>query len=298
MRAISVALKAHMQQDVTTMASLWKIKRVDGTIQGFTSHVATLQYDDGSGDGSITYKPSTGISPTSAKESVGSGVDNMQVMGIINSTDISDVDLLTGVYDRARVKMMLVNYADLTMGHLVLMTGQIGEIKLRANTFEAEVRSLTQVLGQQVGKVITPQCMVEFGSTGDFACNVNGGNLAPYTHTGTITSVTNRRIFYISALSITANIKQFGKCTFTGGNNNGRKMDIKFNDNSGGTGRIELQEEMPYDIQIGDTVSLLNGCSRLLTGSPTGCVYYSNALNFRGFPFVTGADAVLKIIPA
>ena len=38
MKTCSTALAAHLAQGQTTLAYLWKVKRIDGTILGFTSH--------------------------------------------------------------------------------------------------------------------------------------------------------------------------------------------------------------------------------------------------------------------
>ena len=38
MKSASTAMKAHLAQGQTTLAYLWKLRRVDGTILGFTTH--------------------------------------------------------------------------------------------------------------------------------------------------------------------------------------------------------------------------------------------------------------------
>ena len=42
MKSISSALQAHLNGDLTTLAYLVKITRVDGTIKGFTTHDQNL----------------------------------------------------------------------------------------------------------------------------------------------------------------------------------------------------------------------------------------------------------------
>lgn len=285
MRNISTDLAAHLQQFTTTLCVSWKIKRVDGVILGFTTCTFTFTYDDGTGDGPVVYKASTGIGPSATKESVGTGVDNMAIIGIITSPDLLEVDLFTGVYDRARVRVMFMNYKDFTMGHGVLMAGMFGQITMRDSSFEVEVRSLSQVLSQQVGRTTTPTCMVEFGSV---ACTIT-----PATTTTTVTSVVDQRIFYVTAFSpTTTNYLFMGYVTFTSGLNAGRSMEVKYCDNSGGAGRIELQEIMPFVIAPGDGIIGTQGCDKLLTT----CDSYGNVVNFQGFPYIPGSDVMLRII--
>lgn len=287
MRTVSVDLASHISQDTTTLCVLWKITRQDTVVQGFTSHTSALQYNDGEDD--ILYQASTGICPTNTQESIGSGVDNMTIVGLLSSPDIATADLLNGVYDFARVKIMLLNYTDISQEHITLLKGVVGNIVKKSAVFEVEIRSLSQIINQQVGMVSTPTCMADFC---DSKCKLNA---ATYTHSATISGVTSRRIFFCSSLSgLTANQLSFGKCTFTYGANQGISAIVKYNDNVGGNGRIELQTEMPFDIEDGDSVSILDGCDKKLAT----CISRSNAVNFRGFPHVPGVDAVLRIISA
>lgn len=285
MRNISDELKAHLASELTTVCVCWKIKRKDGTILGFTSRSSDFAYNDSSGDGSVTYKASTGISPTTTKETIGTGIDNLDVIGTIDSPDITAEDLHGGLYDSAQVTIFYLNYQDLTMGHCVLMRGRIGQITSDNVSFTVEIRSLSQLLAQQIGRVTTPLCDAEFC---DSRCKLN---VATYTHTGTVTSVESRRVFTVSSFSaIDDNRFQLGKCTFTSGNNNGKSMEIKYNDG----GEIELQIDMPFDITVGDTISVVEGCDKLHS---TCHNMYDNVINFRGFPHIPGVDAVLNIVP-
>ena len=57
-------------------------------------------------------------------------------------------------------------------------------------------------------------------------------------------------------------------------------------------GVIVLQLPMPFDIQVGDTLSAVAGCNK----SKTACRdTFSNLDNFRGFSFVPGPDRALAI---
>ncbi|MGO9641160.1 MAG: DUF2163 domain-containing protein, partial [Candidatus Acidiferrales bacterium] len=63
MKAASSAMQEHLATaNPTTLAWIWKVKRTDGMLLGFSSFDQDLTYDDGSGDGPITYFAKTGFS--------------------------------------------------------------------------------------------------------------------------------------------------------------------------------------------------------------------------------------------
>lgn len=285
-RDISAGLLNDLQQRVTTLCVCWKIVTDDGTVRCYTNRTSTFSYDDGTG--ARTYKPAIGISPTSIEQSTGTGIDNLNIIGILSTSEISEVDLLTGVYDNAIITVFFLNYMNLSNGHCILIKGRVGEIRLSNAIFDVELRSLTQLLSQDIGDIITPICNAVFC---DARCGLNP---ASYTSTGTITSVVSNREFRVSSFSgLGVNILASGVLTFTSGDNNGVKYDIKANDNVGGNGRIELQEEATRTVQIGDTVSVIRGCNKLIT---TCSSTYNNAKRFRGFPHVPGVDTYLRIV--
>jgi hypothetical protein len=65
----STTLKTHLTAEVTTLALCWKVVRKDGVTSGFTSFSRDLVVDG------ITYKASTGFTPTAIETSAGLAVD-------------------------------------------------------------------------------------------------------------------------------------------------------------------------------------------------------------------------------
>lgn len=287
-----MALAAHLQNQVTTLAVCWKVNLKDGTILCFTSNVLDLVFDLSDGDGSQTYNASTGVTPSDIQSSTGSSVDNNNIVGIINSSQVTDADILDGRYDNAKVVQFIVNYNDLTMGPVILMKGYVGQIQNSTTHFDAEIRSLNQLLSQNVGKVCTPSCMVkEFG---DADCNVNGGNLAPYTYAGcTVVSYTDFRqfSFTLGSGSVADHYFAKGKLTWTSGPLNNRSMTVK--DNVSGV--LQMMMSMSLQPPPGSHFTLIAGCDRLVS---TCFTEFNNVANFRGFPYIPGVDATLRIIPA
>lgn len=360
MKNTPALLLAHMQSDTTTLATLWKLKRKDGQIFGFTDLDVDITYNDGTG--LLTYLASTGFTPSSVEATSELSVDNLEIQGVLDASTITENDLIAGKWDRADVCIYRVNYMDLTMGHEWLNRGFLGNVTSGRNAFQAEIRGLTQSLQQSMARAVLPLCPHTFCDT---KCGLNA---ATYTYSGTVTGVVSNQTF---GTDLTNPIDTFakGKITWLTGANAGLEKDIKFfsgmpdystlthtgvvsggsisvaipsgktfasnhgltdstgrlysladSPSSGGTysvsgsgvysfnaedegktmiityavqeflstvaGQIDLQLEMPYDVQVGDTFTAIAGCNKLFSK----CQSYTNVINFGGFPHLPGRD--------
>src|ERR1035437_8892433 len=116
MKSASVAMQSHLASaNPTTLAWIWKVKRIDGVILGFSSFDRDLVYDDASGDGPITYYAKTGYTSSAVAGKSDLSVDNIEAKGFLESGAITEQDLRDNEYDDALVNLMIVNWADLTM---------------------------------------------------------------------------------------------------------------------------------------------------------------------------------------
>jgi hypothetical protein len=166
MKNCSAALQAHLSGNPTSVAYIWKVKRTDGTILGFTTHDVDIVYDDGSGDSSITYLASNGFTNTASSNKSDLTPANLEVTGFLVSDDssIKEEDLRYGLYDNALIQIRLVNWADLTMGDMILHTGTLGVVKMKNGLFTAELRGLAYKLTTILGGTYGPICRATFGS--------------------------------------------------------------------------------------------------------------------------------------
>ena len=159
-KTVSSALKSHMAQYVTTLCTLWSIVRTDGVSFYFTDHDQDIVF------GGNTYLAETGYTRTAIMSDQQMSVDNMEIFGILSNTTIAEEDLRNGVYNYAAVTILLVNWADLTMGSMTLRSGWFGEIIVTPNGyFTTEIRGLTQALAVNFGDVISALCRADFGDT-------------------------------------------------------------------------------------------------------------------------------------
>ena len=293
--SLTSLMQAHLAADYTTLCCCWRIDTTSGTALGFTNHTRPLVVDG------LTYSPINSVDPSTVEQSLGTNVDNLEITSIIDSSMITEEDLLTGKYDYSRVTVFLTNWQDpASYGKKILQSGYIGEIKFQNGQFVAEARSLIQIGSQEVLRYYSPTCRVK--RLGFDGCMVNlasntastdTGGPHPITQSFSVTTGTagtgNRKQFNISGANAYDQFFQYGNVTFNSGQNNGLSMEIRSYVQS--TGLVTLQENMPHDISAGDSITLVAGCDRLRTT----CVNkFNNVVNFQGEPDVPGIDAVLQ----
>lgn len=277
MKTITGALQTHLDGEVTTLATCWKITRTDNQVFTFTDHTDDIPFD---GD---IYEASTGFTPTQIEGNDRLAVDNLDVIGLISQDGIDRDDLLAGDYNHAEIEIFQLNYADTSQGRLKLRRGWLGEVQIKQGQFIAEVRGLTQRLQQRIGESYSTLCRADLG---DARCMVN---LALFTVTGSITSLVNSRTFRDSTRTEADDVFNYGLLTFTSGDNTGRSMEVKDYTQTGG--EIELYAELGRPLQVGDAYEVYQGCDKRLT---TCINKFNNVDNFRGEPYVPGIDRVAQ----
>jgi len=276
MKTISDELKAHIAGEVMTLATCWKITRNDATVMGFTDHDADLVIEG------LNYVAATGFTPTAVQTTSGFAVDNLDIDGMLDSSAITEADIMAGLYDYAEISVFMVNYTDLTQGKMILRTGWLGEVTFSRNQFVTQVRGLAQSLNQKIGEVYSPNCRALLG---DAKCKVD---LTSFKFTSTVTGVVNNRVFAASGLTNPTDFFSDGVVKFTSGANAGLQMEVKsYLEGSD----ITLVLPLPYTIAIGDGFEITAGCDKNFT---TCINKFANAINFHGEPDVPGMDAILQ----
>lgn len=159
-KAITADMRTHLDQTVTTLASCWKITRVDGKVFAFTGHDRDLVIDG------LTYLASSSFDRSAVESDPTMAVDNLEIQGFFDSEALRADELRAGLFDKAAVELFMVNWASLTMGRIQLRRGFLGEVTITpSGIFKSEIRGLIQALQQNVGEVYTTQCRADLGDS-------------------------------------------------------------------------------------------------------------------------------------
>lgn len=302
MKNVSSALAAHIESGQTTLTYLWKVRRTDGVVMGFTSFDTDIDFDLGDGDGLVSYKASTGLLGSAVSNKSDLSVDNLEVTAFLDSEAITEEHLRANVYDDSDIKHFLLNWNDLTMGVMMLRRGTLGVVKIVNGKYTAELRGLAHKLSTQLGTSFGPICRAEFGSglngidqDNNDLCMVD---VAAYRQTGqvaggpTATQFTSATpLLKVGSPTPTdpAPTGWFadGLVTFTTGENAGLSFEIKTYD----AGLVTLFLPLPFPLVAGDEFTIEPGCAKT-AGDCTN--KFNNIINFRGEPFIPGMDRFLN----
>lgn len=276
MKSLSDGLQAHLDSGATTLCWCWRLARRDGVVQGFTDHDRALTFDG------VAYQAASGFTASAVQSSLGLSVDNLTLSGALSAETLNESDLAAGLYDNAEIALWRVNWSD--VGQRVLMRkGWLGEVTRNGAAFQAEIRGLAQALNQPLGRVFGHLCDADLG---DARC---GLSITPVS--GVVVTAADNRRFTASGLDgHAAGDFTGGRLVFTTGANAGLAMEVKRHAIAGAIVSIELWQAMPRAVAAGDGFTVTPGCDKQFATCRTR---FDNAVNFRGFPFMPGNDAVI-----
>lgn len=304
MKAASTDMQAHLAGNPTSLSWIWKVKRIgsDCAVLGFTNHDVDIVYDDGTGDGTVTYASKTGFTQSNVAGKEDLSVDNLEGTFFLDSSAITETDLRLAKYDNCAIQVRIVNWADLTMGDVLIRSGTLGVVKLQNGKGTAELRGLAYRLTTILGDSYGPICRANFGS-GLNGIDVNsqwrcGIDVTAYRQTGSVASVTD-----IFTIVPTTGLKMVGSgtptadagagwfddgiITFTSGVLDGASVEIKAWDGT------NLALYLPLFGGVvpapGDTFTIEPGCNKTVYDCANK---YDNIVNFHGEPTIPGQDSV------
>ena len=279
-RSLPGGFVSSLATGVLEFSTLVKLTRVDGVIFGFTNSDAPITYSG------LTYDPTDGMAATAVSTAIGTGVDNMESTGFLSSSRITEVDIVAGLYDFAKVEVRLYDRTS-TTATAPIVSGYLGEITVSDGTFKAEFRSLASRLNMVVGDVTSVNC--RRGRVGDAGCK--------FDLTGTVGGVnarSSRTVAATSGLSVTfasdsapTDFYKYGVVKFTTGPNAGLSREVKTHTLTTGQAVIELRSAFPFPMAIGHVATLEVGCDRTIATCRTK---FANHLNFHGEAFLPGNE--------
>lgn len=295
MRNIPVALQAHLDQASTTTGRLLKIILKNGDIYGLAALDRNVVYDDG--DDEVNYRATNGFDPSTLSADIGYSVDNAESYALtaVDSSGITPEQVAAGELDDAQWKCYLVNYEDLSMGHVLLDAGDVGEVRTRyGKSWTAELLSYVMRLRQPIGHVYSRTCRAEFGSPADSQTGC-GIDMAPLWVSGEVLSVgaeTNRTFTGDVVVDSSFPIAPVpGRVEWLTGANVGRLYAIESFD----AGEVTLSETTPYAIEASDTFRIRPDCRKRYAED---CIaVWDNGINFKGEPLIPVGDGVSIQVP-
>lgn len=149
----------------------------------------------------------------------------MDLDGVAGIAGISRSEIVSGVFDNARVYAFATTWTNPTEDEEPLGVAIMGKTTLKDKRYTAELMMLVDALNQTVGDTHVGKCNKRFGGQEYAGCMVD---LAPLTVTGTITSVLDNGEFRDDTLTDLNDYFGEGLISFNTGANAGLKpMEIK-----------------------------------------------------------------------
>jgi uncharacterized phage protein (TIGR02218 family) len=309
-RNVPAALQTALDSGVTTLCVLLKITPqvstqvgsdvvADPVPLGLTSLDVDVDYDDGaSSDGELTYVAGIGAELSNAEVSADMAIDNAEASALVAAAEFdlpaTEADLVSGLYDYATWIAYLVNYEDLTMGHVELGRGTLGQVRVLDNgqRFTFETLGLTQPLKQSIVQKDSLRCRARFGSqpVGTVGAESTerqpcGFDPAGLWVNGTVTSVSAEPEFtFDTDLAAADDAYAPGLLHWITGSNAGRRYEVE----SYASGVVTSTFPMTFPVEVGDTFEIRPDCTHWMEGDRSCQTYHGVdwVLHYRGEPYI------------
>lgn len=263
-----------LQPDLTTIALCWRLERRDGAALGFTTHDRDLAI------GGLSYRAAPGMLPSAISLSDGFAPDTLDVAGALTSTAITAEDLRTGRWDAAAMTLFMTDWAAPGGELLTLARGELGEVSIKGDAFEAELRGPAALLDATAVEQTSPECRAMFG---DRRCRVD---MAARTSVTRIAALADDGVVEVEDAAID-DAYSYGRLRWLDGANSGLQSAVLRSEGA----TLTLREPPPFPIAAGDLVELEEGCDKRLE---TCAGRFGNAANFRGEPHLPGIDLLTR----
>lgn len=106
MKTIAARDQVHLDSGSLTTATLWKLTRRDGQSFGFTDHDRDIVF------GGFSYDAETSFNRSATADQAGYAPANLVIESILDSTLITEDDILAGLWDYAQLEIRTVNWKD------------------------------------------------------------------------------------------------------------------------------------------------------------------------------------------
>lgn len=277
--------------DWQTIVYCLRIVATNGTTIRLAQYPHDLTMDDGS-----IYKSDYGYEFTGFSATNNGAPPVIDVESVLDAAGISKVGLATKVWDNARCFLFATSWTNPVVDEEPIGKFLFGKVRIMDNRYKAEFMHIIDALNQTTGRNITPLCnWTVFDEHIDGTVVPSRRSKCTLTMTdfrvdGTVTSVTDNRIFTDSSRAEADDYFGRGEVLWLTGNNAGLPFQIV---KSFSGGQFTLFQPAYYDIQVGDTYRSIPGCRLRFTED---CITkYYNGPNFGGYPSVVPPSVVSEI---
>lgn len=293
---LPVAQKSIIIHKTHHLCRLWKLEPRWGMPMYFTDHVTPIAYKN------RTYEPAGGISSTDVRRELGLKDANVDLSGSITSAKITVDDLRAGRYKQARLTEYVVDWRYPWAGPLITRPWTIEPDEIDGEVWKATASGIQQRLLDRAGDSYYPRCRFSLfdddypvattKQTWERGCKLDSFG---WQNFGTVGTVTDRRVFQISAVVGTTDYYAGGLLVFM------RATDARLTNcvgqiKSNAAGLFSLHLPMPYDVTLLDQVMIWPGCNFLIgTVNAGDCEdKFDNVQNFGGFMLIPGTDEATR----
>ncbi|MCT4635192.1 MAG: DUF2163 domain-containing protein [Rickettsiales bacterium] len=252
------------------MVTCLRMQMSEGKLLCFTDSDMDVIYKNERYRSGSYFTPNTVVSSNELSE------DNFSISGIIDGDLITKKSITAGNFSNSYIELFVIKNDKKN----ILKTGWIGDISYNDNKFTASINSLSSKTNNLIGKCYSPNCRAEFA---DQYCKLNKDN---YSFSGEVTALIDRYSFIDSSRNEPNDYFSQGVLEFTSGENKGKKYNVSsFQEH-----QISIDSVISQKIQIGDKYIIIAGCNKSLHE----CIYkFSNAINFRGEPYIPSRHKLL-----
>lgn len=260
---------------VLSPVSLYKIDLTDGTSLYLTNAEFDIEFEGN------TYTHDTALVSSAVQALEGLENSNLDLIGAITTSKITDEDLLAGVLSDARVEHIVVDQRWPHLGHMRRATYVIGQVTSDDEQWTAEMSGITGLVKTKVGTTLTRNCPHRLGSGLCSYVFSDGVNSFDKTVTA-VDADEPYRIFSANLSGLTGSEFADGVIEWTSGQNAGLSSEVRSADAS--TGQIELHLSTKAPITTSDAFTIKFGCN----GTHERCKALGRINDFGGQPFIPG----------
>lgn len=272
-----MSLNAHLATGCTTICRAWALERAGGEVLGFTDHDRDLGFDG------MVFRADAGLSARALEQVTGLAVDNSEAVGALRDAGLREEDILAGRYDGAGLRIWEVNWADVAQRRLIFR-GSLGEITRAGGAFRAELRGLSEPLGQPGGRVYHAACSAVLG---DHACRFDLETPGYFAEISLASVQEGVEIAFDPIEAVAPGWFASGRVRVLSGAAEGLVGYVRDDRMRDGLRVLTLWDSLRAPLVPGDLVRLTVGCDKQ---AATCRLRFDNMLNFQGFPHIPGED--------